>query len=125
MDIIFIHDLQVKTVIGVDAEERCTRRTLWLDLELGADLGPAAASDALDDTLNYQAVAQRLVAFAATRQDRLVETLGMAMVELLQREFDPPWLRLTVRKPDAVATAREVGVIIERCRQEHHMESST
>lgn len=118
MDIIFIHDLQVKTLIGVHPHERRAQRVLLLDVELGADLRPAAASDALDDTLNYQAVAQRILEFAAEREDRLVETLGMAIADLLQREFDPPWLRLTVRKPGALAAVREVGVIIERCLQE-------
>ena len=116
MDIIFIHDLQVDTVIGVHAEERQSRRTLWLDLELGTDIGPAAASDALDDTLNYQAVAQRLVAVAQASECQLVETLAARLAEVVLREFDPAWLRLTVRKPGAVSAAREVGVVIERRR---------
>jgi len=117
MDIIFIRDLRVETLIGVYPQERQKRRTLLLDLELGTNIRPAAATDHLDDTLNYQAVAQRIIEFAAASDCRLVETLGERIADLVLREFRAPWLRLTVRKPGAVPEASEVGIIIERgCR---------
>ena len=65
MDIIFIRELRIETTIGVHPWERYIRQTLILDLELGADIRPAAATDCLDDTLNYQAVAQRVGEFTA------------------------------------------------------------
>ncbi len=114
MDIIFIRELRIETTIGVHPWERQIRQTLILDLELGADIRPAAATDCLDDTLNYQAVAQRVGEFAAASAFQLVETLGERIAELLRQAFGTPWLRLTVRKPGAVRGAREVGVIIER-----------
>jgi len=116
MDIIFIRDLRVETLIGVYPQERQNRRTLFLDLELGTDIRPAAATDRLDDTLNYQAVAQRVVEFAAASDCQLVETLGERIADLVLREFAASWLRLTVRKSGAVREAREVGVMIERRR---------
>ncbi len=116
MDIIFIRDLRVETLIGVYPWERRIRQTLILDLELGTDIRLAAATDCLDDTLNYQAVAQRLVEFAAASDCQLVETLGERMADLVLREFGAPWLRLTLRKPGAVREAREVGILIERHR---------
>ena len=122
MDIIFIHDLRVETLIGVYPQERQSRRTLLLDLELGADIRPAAATDRLDDTLDYQAIAQRIIEFAAASDCQLVETLGERIADLVLREFAAPWLRLTVRKPGAVPEAREVGVIIERRRNVHGAE---
>ena len=83
-------------------------------MELGTDIRPAAATDCLDDTLNYQAVAQRISAFAAASDVQLVETLGEQIAELLRQEFAVSWLRLTLRKPGALRDAREVGIIIER-----------
>lgn len=118
MDIIFIRDLRVETLIGVHPWERQQRRTLLLDLELGADIRPATATDRLDDTLDYQAVARRLVEFAAASDCQLVETLGERIADLVLREFAAPWLRLTVRKPGAVREAGEVGVTIERGRHD-------
>lgn len=119
MDIIFIRELRVETTIGVHPWERQTRQTLILDLELGINIRPAAATDRLDDTLDYQFVARRIGEFAAASDFRLVETLGERIVELLRREFAVPWLRLILRKPGALPAAREVGVMIERgCRDE-------
>ncbi|HRD65845.1 MAG TPA: dihydroneopterin aldolase [Candidatus Competibacter sp.] len=114
MDIIFVRELRIQTLIGVYPRERETRQTLLLDLELGADIRPAAATDRLDDTLDYQTVARRIDEFAAASAFQLVETLGERIAELLLREFGVPWLRLTVRKPGAVPGTREVGIVIER-----------
>jgi dihydroneopterin aldolase len=117
MDIIFIHELQIETVIGVYPWERDLRRTLWLDLELGVDIRPAAATDRLEETLDYQAVAQRISDFAATSDFQLVETLAERIAELLLQEFAVPWLRLTLHKPGVPTFAKEAGVMIERGRR--------
>ena len=114
MDIIFIRELRIETLIGVHPWERQTRRDLLLDLELGTDIRRAAASDRLADTLDYQAVAQRIAALAATSYFQLVETLAERIAESLLREFAAPWLRLTLRKPGVPSDAREAGVVIER-----------
>jgi dihydroneopterin aldolase len=114
MDIIFIHELLIETTIGVHPWERDLRRTLRLDLELGAGIRPAAATDRLEDTLDYQAVAQRISDFAAASNFQLVETLAERLAELLLREFAVPWLRLTLHKPGVPSGAKAAGVIIER-----------
>jgi len=117
MDIIFIHELRVETTIGVHPWERQIRQTVSLDLELGVDIRPAAATDRLDDTLDYQAVAQRVSQFVSASAFQLVETLGERVAERVRQDFGVPWLRLTLRKPGAVRDAREVGIVIERgCR---------
>ena len=117
MDIIFIHDLRLETVIGVHPWERDQPRTLRLDLELGADIRPAAATDRLEDTLDYQAVAQRISDLAAASDVQLVETLAERIADLLLQEFAVPWLRLTLRKPGVPSGAAAAGVIIERQRE--------
>ena len=114
MDIIFIHELLIETTIGVHPWERDLRQTLWLDLELGADIRPAAATDRLEDTLDYQAVAQRISAFAAASDYQLVETLAERLAELLLWEFPILWLRLALHKPGVPSGAKAAGVIIER-----------
>ncbi|MDS4042668.1 MAG: dihydroneopterin aldolase [Candidatus Competibacter sp.] len=118
MDIIIIRELRIETTIGVHPWERRNRQTLILDLELGIDIRPAAATDRLDDTLDYQVVAQRIGDFAAARDFQLVETLGERIAELVLREFATPWLRLALRKPGVPSGAREAGIIIERGRRD-------
>ena len=114
MDIIFLRDLRISTVIGIYDWERRIRQTVSLDLEMGADIRKAAASDAIEGTLNYKAVAKRVIAFVEESQFQLVETLAERVAELVLREFPIPWLRLRLNKTGAVRGARDVGVIVER-----------
>lgn len=114
MDIIFIRELRIDTVIGIHDWERQIKQTVVLDLELAADIQQAAASDHIDDTLSYQDVADRLTAFVGSSRFQLVEALAEQVAALLRHEFAVPWLRLTVSKPGAIANARAVGVSIER-----------
>jgi dihydroneopterin aldolase len=114
MDIIFLRDLHIDTVIGIYEWERRIRQTVSLDLEMAADIRKAAASDAIEDTLNYKAVAKRVISFVEESRFQLVETLAERVAELVLNEFDVPWLRVRLNKTGAVRGARDVGVIIER-----------
>jgi dihydroneopterin aldolase len=114
MDIIFISDLRVATIIGIYEWERKVKQTVSLDLEMAADIRAAAAMDSIEDTLNYKAVAKRLVAFIGASEFRLVETLAERVAEIVLQEFGVSWLRLRVHKPGALRDSRDVGVLIER-----------
>ncbi len=114
MDIIFINELRIDTVIGIYDWERRITQTISFDLELAADNRRAARSDDIVDTVNYKAVAKRVQAFVAGSQFQLVETLAERVAELIMTEFSIPWLRLKAHKPGALRGARDVGVLIER-----------
>ncbi len=117
MDIIYLRDLRIDTIIGIYEWERRVRQTVIIDLEMAADIRRAAATDNIEDTLNYKAVAKRLIAFVGESSFQLVETLAERIAEIVLREFDVPWVRLRVNKQGAVRGARDVGVIIERGEQ--------
>jgi len=114
MDIIYLTDLKIETVIGIFDWERRIKQSVSLDLEMGADIGKAAGSDSIEDTLDYKAVAKRLIAFVEASDFQLVETLAERVAEIVLNEFDVPWVRLRVNKKGAVRHARDVGVVIER-----------
>lgn len=114
MDIVFIRELRIDTVIGIYEWEREIRQTVVLDLEMGADIARAAATDAIDDTLDYKTVSKRLIEFVRESEFQLVETLAERCAAIVLEEFGVPWLRLTLNKMGAVSAARDVGVIIER-----------
>lgn len=114
MDTIFLQELRIDTVIGIYDWERRIRQTVVLDLEMGADIAAAAATDSIDDTLDYKAVAKRVIAFVEQSDFGLVETLAEKVVEVIRQEFDVPWVRLTLNKAGAVRGSKGVGVIIER-----------
>ena len=114
MDIIYIHDLQVNTIIGIYDWERCVRQTLSLDLEMASDIRQAAISENIQNALDYHAVSERLISFIEASEFLLLETLAEKIAEIVQTEFSVPWLKLRLGKPGAVAGARDVGIIIER-----------
>jgi dihydroneopterin aldolase len=118
MDIVFIRDLRIDTVIGIYDWEREIRQTVVFDLEMGADIALAAATDAIEDTLDYKAVSKRLIEFVSGSKFQLVETLAERCATLVLEEFKVPWVRLTLNKVGAVSAARDVGVIIERGRRD-------
>lgn len=114
MDIVYIRDLKIETVIGIYDWEREVRQTVSLDLEMAHDIRAAAASDNIEDTLNYKAVAKRLISFIGDSEFLLVETMAEKCAEIVMQEFHVPWLRLRLSKPGAVRGSQDVGVIIER-----------
>ena len=114
MDIIYINDLRIDTIIGIYEWERRTRQTIILDLEMGTDISAAAASDDIAQTLDYKAVAKRLIEFVSESEFQLVETLAERIAGIILNEFKVPWLRLRLNKQGALRGVRDVGVVIER-----------
>ena len=116
MDKIFLNDLRIETVIGIWEWERKIRQTVAIDLEMSADIAKAAATDSVDDTLNYKLVAKRLQQFVADSSFQLVETLAERIAAIVRDEFDVEWVKVRVNKPGAIRGSRDVGVEIERGR---------
>jgi len=114
MDIVFIRGLRIDTVIGIYDWEREIRQPVVLDLEMSTDVRRAAASECIEDAVDYKAVTKRLIAFVEAGEFQLVETLAERCAAIVREEFEVNWVRLTLNKEGAVSAARDVGVIIER-----------
>ena len=114
MDRVFIEDLRIDTVIGIYDWERTIRQTIALDIEMAFDNTRPAASDRIEDTLDYKAVSKRLIAYVEEAQCQLVETLAERCAQIIRSEFGVSWVRLKLSKLGAVTGSRAVGVIIER-----------
>ncbi len=114
MDIVYISDLKIDTVIGIYDWERQIRQTVSIDLDMATDIAAPAAEDDIAKALDYKAVSKRLIQFVGESDFQLVETLAERIAAIVREEFGVPWLRLKVSKPGAVRGSRDVGVIIER-----------
>jgi len=114
MDIVYIRDLRIDTIIGIFDWEREVRQTVSLDLEMAADIRKAAATDDIEYALNYKAVAKRLIAHVEASECLLVERLAEEVANIVLNEFSVSWLRLRLSKPGALRGARDVGLVIER-----------
>ena len=114
MDKIFLDKLKIDTVIGIWDWERKIRQTVIIDLEMSADIARAAATDNVEDTLNYKSVAKRLQEFVGESSFQLVETLAEQIAGIVRDEFGVAWVKVTVHKPGAIRGSKDVGVEIER-----------
>jgi len=114
MDRIFIRDLLVRGIIGVNDEERRERQDILLNVDMWADTRAAAAGDDLTRSVNYRSVAKRLIAHVETAQPLLVEKLAEDVARIVLTEFGVARVRVRVEKPGALRFARSVGVEIER-----------
>jgi 7,8-dihydroneopterin aldolase/epimerase/oxygenase len=117
MDIIFIRDLRIDTILGVYDWERQVKQTLVFDIDMATDIQRAAATDDLQFAVNYHAVSLRVAAYVEAHHPALIETLAENVAALIRTEFSVPWVRLQLTKPNAVLGAKAVGVIIERGTQ--------
>ena len=114
MDLVFIEDLRIQTVIGVFDWEREITQTVSLNLEMGFDISKAAETDSIGDTLDYKAVSKRLIILVESSEFQLVESLAEECARIVLQEFPVNWLRLKLSKPGAVRGSSAVGVTIER-----------
>jgi len=114
LDTIFLHGLKVDCVIGVWDWERRIKQRVEIDLDMAADIRRAAATERLEDTLNYKAIAKAVISHVENSEYQLVETLAESIARILTEEFQISWCRVKLNKGGAVRGARAVGVVIER-----------
>jgi dihydroneopterin aldolase len=115
-DRVFLRELGVECVIGFLDWERLVKQTVYLDIEAPIDCRKTALTDDVAQTLDYKRLSKVVIAFVGASEFKLVETLADRTARLILREFDLPWVRLTVNKRGAIRASRDVGVTIERTR---------
>ncbi len=113
-DKIFLERLEVPCIIGIYDWERKIKQTVWIDLEMPADVRKAAAKDSIEATLDYKGLAKRTIQFVSESKFQLIETLAEKLAALLLQEFKLSEIRLRVSKPGAVRGSKNVGVEIHR-----------
>lgn len=113
-DRVLIEGLVVETVVGVYDWEREVTQALVLDIEMAWNNRVPGASDDVADALDYAMVSERADLCLRELKPKLLEHGAEVLAGVLQRDFGVRWLRLTLRKPGAIPTARSVGVCIER-----------
>ena len=116
MDKIFLNDLKIDTIIGIYDWERHTQQTLTFVLEMDWDIRKAAETDDISNTLDYGAIAQKIVNFVKASDYQLIETLAEDLTQMLLTEFSIPKLKLTLSKPVALHGQNTARIVIERSK---------
>ena len=116
MDQIFIKDLLVRGIIGLNEVERHQPQDILINIVLFADIENACQSDEIADSVNYRTIAKKVIAHAEQAQRLTVEALAGDIARLCLGEAGVQRVRVRVEKPGAVRFAASVGVEIERGR---------
>lgn len=116
MDRVIIRELRIRCIVGLLPAERSTPQEVVVSLEVGADLARAARSGDLAHTIDYAALAQRVEALVVAGRYRLLETMAEDLARCVLQSELAAQVRVAVRKPAAVAGARDAGVEIVRGR---------
>ncbi len=113
-DRIFIKDLLIRAIVGVNQDERKDRQDVLINITLTADVSSAITTDDLDGSVDYRAVTKEIIAHTESARRFTVEALAgdIARICLSQRRVRRA--RIRVEKPGALRFAGSCGVEIER-----------
>jgi dihydroneopterin aldolase len=104
---------------GVFDFEKRAGQSFVIDLALGFDTAPAAASDDLRDTVDYGSLVLSVKAAVEKDPVDLIESLAQRIADVCLLDARVEWARVTVHKPDAPieATFSDVALTITRKRE--------
>ncbi|VFP81974.1 dihydroneopterin aldolase [Candidatus Erwinia haradaeae] len=114
MDILYIDQLSIMTIIGVDDWEKIKKQQLILDVDIKWDHRKAALSDNVSDCLNYSDVVSSIITLVSEGKFALIERVAEEVATMLLQKYSLKWIRIKVSKSGAVPQARQVGIVIER-----------
>jgi dihydroneopterin aldolase/D-erythro-7,8-dihydroneopterin triphosphate epimerase len=117
-DLILIRDLLLRTIIGINPEERRNRQDVLINITLYADTRAAGLSDDIADAVNYRTITKRVISLVEGSQFYLVEKMAAEITAVCLEDPRVERARVRVEKPGALRFARSVGVEIERGRDE-------
>lgn len=106
-----IERLKLRTCIGVHPHELRVPQTLFVDLSYAIDSAKVAESDALSDTVDYDALTQAITEFTQNHNCKLIEAFSARLFQYLKTNFPISDLELTLTKPGALANAQAVKVV--------------
>ena len=117
-DRILIQDLMLRTIIGINAEERRNRQDVLINISLHADTRAAGASDDIEDAVNYRTITKRVIKRVEGSKFYLVERMAAEIATICLDDPRVEAVDVRVEKPGALRFARSVGVEIHRTRSE-------
>lgn len=116
MDRVCLEGLELQAPIGVYEHERGKTQRLVISVIVECDLKPGAASDQLDDTMDYDGLATICREVVSDRHHDLIETVAERIASRVLRGSTAQTVEVRVEKPGAVRDCRTVAVEIRRVR---------
>ena len=117
MDKVFINDLLIRGVIGISDRERSQPQDIVVNIVLYTDISKGAATDKIEDCVNYRTISKTIIAHIEKISRYTVEALATDIAELCLNTDGVEKVRVKVEKPGAVRFSRSVGVEITRIKK--------
>lgn len=114
-DKILISGMGCLTAIGVTAGERAVKQQLSIDLEFPVS-GRPAATDSIDDAVDYDTVARTVAEVCSSREFHLIETVAEQIASRVLEMFNIAQVRIRVRKISPIAAPLVDYVSVEIVR---------
>ena len=105
MDKIIIRDLLLRGIIGINPDERVKQQDILINMVIWADIRQAAASDAIEDAVDYKSITKRVIQHVEASSDFLVERLVTDLARMVIMEFGVERVQVRVEKPGALRFA--------------------
>lgn len=118
MDKIFIKELLLRGIIGINEDERVNQQDILVNITIFADTRKAAVTDDIEDAVNYRTITKRIIEHVEGSADFLVEKLVNDIARIILTEFSAERVIVRVEKPGALRFAQSVGIEIERTRDD-------
>jgi D-erythro-7,8-dihydroneopterin triphosphate epimerase len=115
-DEIRINGLFLRTIIGINHDEREHKQDVRINLVLSVDTRPAARSDDIRDAVNYRTITKDVIDLVESSQFFLVERMAEEIARLCLADPRVEGVWVSIEKPAALRFAQSVGVAIERKR---------
>jgi dihydroneopterin aldolase len=118
---IIIEEMEFYAFHGHYREEQIVGNRFLVDLELETNLEQAAASDRLEDAVNYQVAYQLIRKEMRRKKSNLLENIAKRILDALYAELDGiDNIRIRIRKmhPPLGGPIRSVGVTMSRSKDE-------
>ncbi len=113
-DKIYIRDLALRCIIGVNEDERAEKQDVEINLIMACDLSAACASDDIEQTVDYKKVKKAIISMVEKSSFFLIERLAEEIAGICLAEPRVQAVTVTVDKPGALRFSRSVAVQIHR-----------
>jgi dihydroneopterin aldolase len=113
MSHIILHDVHIEARIGILEWEREQDQTLVLNVTVSTDTARAAATDNIEDALNYAKLHEDICAFVQNSRYDLLETLGEKLADHVLAHYPTDHITLAIKKPTILPQCAGVSVVVE------------
>jgi D-erythro-7,8-dihydroneopterin triphosphate epimerase len=117
MAVIRIKNLSVQTIIGFNPEELINKQEVIINIEVEADVPPAAMeTDEPDGIYDYKTLTKQVISLVEEGRNKLLEVLTQKILDFILSDSRVKRAKVEVDKPGALRYAESVSVELEAKR---------